>query len=195
MSLLKRTMIAAAISAAFVVNANAGELNYNYLNVNYISNDIAIIGLNGTGFGVDGSFAVSENINIVVGYQSPSFTILGTSYPATELKLGAGFHSPVNDQGDWYAKGEYRSFEMSTAKASGFYLTGGLRAALSKDFEVDGYLGYGNLSGSGISASGMIFGVDGTYKVSDNFGVTVGYMSDKDAAGWSGFKFGARMYF
>ncbi len=183
MNMMKKTMIAVAISSVFVVNANAADLNWNYANINYVSNDV--FGVSGTGFGVDGSFGVSDNVNITVAYQAPSF--LGTTI--SETKVGVGYHQPTGN-GAWYARGEYVSFS-SVATVSGFAFSGGARAALSSKFEIDGRLGYASYEGF----NGIIFGIDGIYNISDKVGITAGYMSDSDAFGWTGFKVGARMYF
>ena len=186
MKLVKKTMIAIAVSSVFTASAYAGDLSYNYANLNYLSNSAS--GLSGSGFGVDASFDIANNVNLFAGYDAPSFS--GTS--VTEFKVGVGFHQSMSPNGDWYAKFDYRNFKNIFAVTfNGYAISGGARAALSDKFEMDGYFGYADYEGY----NGLIFGIDGTYKITDSVGITAGYMSNDDAVGWTGFKVGARMYF
>ena len=189
MKFVKKTMLAIAISSVFAVSANAGNLNYNYANLNYVSNDVT--GTSGSGLGLEASFGVSDSMNVFLGYQAPSYT--GGSI--TETKVGLGYHQPTSNTSDWYAKGDFRSYDIGGASASGFAFSGGARGNLSDKFELDGYIGYTMLDFVGVNFNGVIFGIDGTYKITEKFGITAGYMSDNDAFGWTGFKIGARMYF
>lgn len=185
MNMMKKAVFAVAISSAFVVNANAGDLNYNYLDIDYVSRSSG--GLDGSGFGIDASFDVSDNVNIYAGYEAPDFS--GSS--VTETIIGVGFHQSTSETADWYGKIDYRSFNnILNVTFSGFAISGGARAALSKNFELDGYLGYADYQGF----NGLIFGIDGAYKFGEKFAITAGYMSN-DAIPWTGFNVGARMYF
>jgi hypothetical protein len=190
MKLVKKTMLVVAISSAFAVSANAGDLNWNYANLNYVSNDVSGVG-GGSGLGLEASFGVSDSVNVFLGYQSPSYT----AGSVTETKFGAGYHQPTSSTSDWYFKGDFRTYDIAGTSASGFAFSGGARGDLSDKFELDGYIGYTMIDLGGTNFNGVIFGIDGTYKITDKFGVTVGYMSDNDAVGWTGIKLGARMYF
>lgn len=187
MKVIRKTAIAIAISSIFVAHANAEGLNYSFVDVVYVSNSAPGIG-DGTGFGIDASFEVSSNVFLYIGSQSVDFSSVGELYG--ELKAGVGIHQPINEKTDWYGKIDYRGFSAISATASGFSISGGARGALGNNVELDGYLGVADYTGR----SGYIFGLNGVYKFSENFGISAGYMNDNSYE-WSGFRVGARMYF
>lgn len=174
-----------ALAGSLSMPAKAADLNYNYVDLSYVSYDA--LGTPGAGFGVAGSFEVNPNINVVASYMAPDFS--GTTI--SMIKLGAAYHAPIDDKMDWFAMMDYRSADAGGTGVSGYALSGGTRMAASDDLEMELSLGYANYDGF----SGIIFGLGAVYKVSDQMGVSFGYESDTEAFGWSGFKIGARMNF
>lgn len=183
------TISAVLFSFALIGTANAASLNYNYLNLNYVSNTGGGV-TTGTGIGVDGSYGISDNMNLYFGYQAPSFTA-GT---VSEAKFGVGYHDAIADGQDWYVKADGRSFDFFGSSITGFTISGGMRMSVNSQFEWDGYVGYGSYSGGGGSNSDVLYGIDGVYKINDQWGVNFGLMKDA-VIDWDGWKIGARMYF
>jgi len=189
MNTIKKSIFIVVAFFALAGTANAAKLNYNYANINYVSNDT--LGVSFTGFGLEGSFGVSDNMNVYAAYVNPSYSGVGI----TETTLGIGYHQPIDNKSDWYVRGNYHTFGDFASGVSGFSVVGGSRMMLNDKFEMDANIGFANYDAGGTSYSGMIFAIDGTYHVNDSYGVTLGYMSDNDAFGWTGFKIGARINF
>jgi len=143
-----------ALSFAFVAApAHADGLDYSYAEVGYISADIA--GIDGDGFGVGASFAVSDAVFAKVSYSSIESEDLNIGFgwgtvTISGFAIGAGWHTPVSESADFviglgYSSGELESSIPGISGAldtDATSLTAGLRGLVTERVELFGNLSY-----------------------------------------------------
>ena len=150
--------------------AIADGFNYNFLQVNYGTVDFALSSIDCDGFGLNGSFGVTENLDIVASYHTADYFEYVTD--ATEWRVGLGGHSSLSDHVDIVARVEYVNTDIDhligqappgsvdNFADSGFGLTVGARAKILSRFEVNGGVSYVDLSDQGNEfgfGAGMLF--------------------------------------
>lgn len=183
-------IIAVLAMSAISFNAQAGNINYNYVDLSYASANVSGAG-SGSGFAGAFSASVSDNLSIVGVYDTAS--IVGVSL--SDLQIGVEYHQQSSDTSDWYADLKYRSTNIGGISPTGFMTTIGVRVAASKKGEFKAGIGYSTITVFGATFSGMIFDIGGVYNVSDNIGITLNYFSDTDSFGWTITKVGVRYAF
>ena len=188
MNKLTAGIFVASVLAAASFSAQAGDINYNYVDLTYDSADAS--GTSGTGIGAGISFGITDNLYLVGNYDSADF-------PPTlsEINFGLGYHQSLNNTTDWYAEGRYRTTDIGTADPTGYMGMFGVRMAASSQAEVKAGVGYGSLSSGGTTFSGVIFDLGGVYNVTDQIGIALNYYSDNDSFGWNVLRLGARFNF
>jgi hypothetical protein len=147
---MKRISVAFALIIA-MGPARAEDFGYTYLQASYGTIDIDNVSVDGDGLGLNGSFGISDNLNIVAGYQTADFDSLAE---ADEWNLGLGVHTPITEMMDVtaavsYVNVEFDALGVPVAEDDGFGLTVGLRARLSSLVELDAGVSYVDLSDSG----------------------------------------------
>jgi hypothetical protein len=163
-----------AFLAAFSVSgaAFAEGFDYNYLDASYGQVEIDAGGsdVDGDGFGIGGSFALTDSFHVFGGYDTADFDF---GIDATDLELGVGYNMPMSDTVDFIASLSYLWTEVDTGFGSvddnGFGLGVGLRAMASPAFELNGGVSYVDY-GSG-SDGDTAFGGGFLYHFSDAFAV------------------------
>jgi long-subunit fatty acid transport protein len=144
------------IGVAFALMAMSGlalaeGFGYTYLQASYGTVDIDNVSVDGDGLGLSGSFGITDNLNIVGGYQTADFDSLAD---ADEWNIGLGVHTDVTEMMDVTAAVSYISVEFDAlgvpaAEDDGFGLTVGLRANLTSLIELNAGVSYVDLSDSG----------------------------------------------
>jgi hypothetical protein len=129
----------------------AQGLNYNYVEAGYGRVDIDSPDVDGDGFVLGGSFAVSDQFHLFGSYQTADFDF-GIDF--TQFDLGLGFNTPITDMVDVVATVSYEYVEVDasgfgSADDNGFGLGVGLRALVSPQVELHGGVEYVDLSDSG----------------------------------------------
>jgi len=135
--------------------AAAEGLNYNFIELGYGRVDIEDADIDGDGFSVGGSFAVSDEFHLFGNYSTADFDF---DVDFTQFDLGIGFNTAIADNIDVVAKLSYEYVEI---EASGFgseddngYGIGiGLRALVSPQVELHGGVDHVDLSDSGSDTS------------------------------------------
>lgn len=171
--------------------ALADGFNYTFLQVSYGTIDIDNVNIDGDGLGLDGSFGITENLNIVGGYQTSDFDSLAD---ADEWSVGLGVHTPISETLDVVASVSYIDLEFEAlgipvAEDDGFGLTVGLRAAVTDMIEIDAGVSYIDLSNSGDDTG---FGGGVLFNLTDRFSLGLSGSWDDDVSVYSA---SARMYF
>jgi hypothetical protein len=185
---ITRNLLVAAL-AAVATPALADGLDYTYLEGRYSSLDVD--GEDGDGFGIRGSYAINDNLYILGQYGSADFDFLNTE--ATELRVGGGFHMPVQDGVDFVAElnwertdveldNPFPPFGRIEGDDNGVALSGGLRGMVTDKFELNGkvrYIDYGDVDDT-VLGLGAKYGINdrwsvvGEYETGDTDAITLG---------------------
>ena len=155
--------------------AAADGLSYNYVQAAYASADIDAddmgIDVDGDGWAIGGSVAVSDNVHLFGGY-----TALGLDFGVDydEFNLGVGYNHSITENVDFvaglsYIKGEAEAFGMS-ADDDGYGLSIGLRSKLSDTIELEGGIQYADTDGGSSTA----FSAGIPFDLTDNVAFGVG---------------------
>jgi hypothetical protein len=203
--MLKRSLIALALAAALPLSAQAGEINYTYLQGGYSAADLD----GGTfgGWGIKGSAAFSDMFYGSATYNTGSNN--GDNLDQWNVTVGA--HTSGDIQ--WYGEASYihDSAQVSgiaflanssaqlvpvpfdvTNSQGGFGVAGGLRTMLGDNFEVGANINYVNVgtvrytvvnpvnpsatvSYSTNFGNGFGVGVSGLFHITDMWGIYAGY--------------------
>jgi hypothetical protein len=164
---IRRTLLAAACVAC-ALPASA-EVTYDYLDIGYLDSDI---GISGDGFGLRGSVGISESFFMFGQYGDADYDAGFFDLGVTELRLGAGWHTPVNDSVDFVAALNWERTEVSTpfgdGSDNGYGVKLGLRGALSDALELNGHLRYVDY---GQGANDTLLGVGIVYSFNERVGL------------------------
>jgi len=175
------------VCAPFV---NAAGFNYNYADINVGIYAPTLVGNSGDGYSVAGSYNVSENFNLLGNYD---FVIINGA-DVTDLLAGVGYHRPLGESVDLTADVSYRNATSQGQIWTGSTVTVGARFKVSTNAELRAFVGRTSVSGV-TNASGNVYSVAGTYRISDKVGFNVTYFNDHDATHWKILKAGARFEF
>jgi len=139
---MKRSLMALALAAALPLSAQASELSYNYVELDYarLNVDNAGADFNPDGFGLKGSFALGDQFYGFGSYLRGSDTVSGTDVDLDQTQLGLGYRHGVSDSADfigelsWINQGV--DIEgLGSDDAHGGRLSAGFRGELAKNFE------------------------------------------------------------
>ena len=93
---MKRSIVVFSLMAMSGL-AFADGFNYTYVQASYGTVDIDNVSVDGDGLALEGSFGITDNLNIVGGWQNADFDAAGD---ADILRLGLGVHTPVTEMMD-----------------------------------------------------------------------------------------------
>ena len=131
--------------------AIADGFSYTYVQASYGTVDFDNVSVDGDGLGLSGSFGITDNLNIVGGYQTADFDSLAD---ADEWSIGLGVHAPMTDMMDITGSVSYVDLELDAlgvpvAEDDGFGLNVGVRAKVTSLIEINAGVSYVDLSNSG----------------------------------------------
>ena len=169
--------------------ACADGFNYTYAQVNYGTVDIDNNPVDGDGLGLNGSFGVTDDLNIVGSWQTADF---GGNAEANEWSIGLGVHQSLTDLMDITAAVSYVEIDaqgVPIADDDGFALDVGIRANVTSMIEVNAGVTWIDLSTSGNDTG---FNGSVLYNFTDTFsvGLSGDWVDDKATYSISG-----RVYF
>lgn len=185
-----RTFLGIATLALLPVIAQADGFDYTYVEAGYISADFdtAGISVDGDGFGVNGSFAITDDYYLFAGYSSLGFDL---GIDLNQLAVGGGMHFELSPTIDFVGTFAYLDAEVDSAFGSvsedGFGIGAGVRGALDTSFEWEAGIEYADVGGSNTS-----LGLDGRYYFTDTVAAGVGVTLDDDV---TVFAIGVRVEF
>jgi len=192
---MRRSFLCGILTAALITAgpALADGLSYNYAGITLGSYNFTGMGssITGSGFGINGSYDVGPNINLVGSYDSINYN------PGTmnNFTVGGGYHMPMGGW-DLITELRYRSSTLQGFPAlTGYLLNVGGRVAANEQLEIRGTVGYTSLSNGGTSFTGTTVDVGAAYKVSPQIDVTADYLSDPNVVELSEYHIGARYNF
>jgi hypothetical protein len=153
---------------AFSATAAAEGISYNFIQGSYGQVEFDDLDVDGDGFGVEGSVALTERFHLFGGYTTADMDF---GIDLNQLEAGLGFNSPLSDTVDLVASVAYVSAEVDAAgfgsvDDSGFGLGIGLRGMLTPAFEANGEIQYVDFGDGGDDTG---FGAGFLYSFTDQF--------------------------
>jgi len=140
---MKRNLMTLALLAALPLAANAGELNYNYVEAGYSpfnSNN----SLDADGLTVNGSYAITENIHAFGGYSKFNFD--HTPVDLDTWNIGLGYNYGLSTKTDLLVRAAYEKayLDHGFANPDGWYGETGVRSLITNNVEGWALVGYEN---------------------------------------------------
>ena len=181
---MKRTILGAALMAAAMNTAFAGDLSYSYIEAGVADIDVDGVDLSGVGMAISG--ALNDTVYLSLGYAEAEtddkFTAFGVTdeFTFSQLTLGLGFHTPLAENTDLVgelnigrAEVEFGGGEVEET-ARGFSL--GLRSRLNQHIELSGGANYVDID----DESETTLGASVRAYIVKDLSVALGYSSGDD---------------
>lgn len=170
-------------SGLFSVASQADALNYNFVELGYVSTDIDDLNVDGDGLGIGGSFSLSDNYHVFAGYTDQDFDF---SINLTTMNVGLGYSRAIAQSVDLVASIAYVTAEIDvpffgSEDADGYGLGLGVRTMTSEQIELFGGLDYVNL-GDGGSDTVLIAGAG--YYFTKNFRLGAQFAASDDSTSY-----------
>jgi len=175
--------------------AFADGFNYTYVEANYGTVDVDTLVVDGDGLGVNGSYGITDDLNIVGRARAADFDAIGDS---TDWSVGLGVHTSITELMDVTASVSYldREFEPLIGPAledDGFELAVGIRANVLGMIEVNAAVTYVDLSTAGDDTG---FSGSALYNFNDTFSVGLSAKWEETlGADTATYALSGRMYF
>jgi hypothetical protein len=165
--------------------AQAEDFDWSYGEASLVSVSPPHGGSSLTGAETDGSYAVTDQIHVIAGFQHVNCC----SSSQNAFDAGVGWNNTLTQQVALYIDGEFLSTNVSgSGNHTGWGATGGLRAWLAPKFELDGYVSHTDVS----SDTENTIGVRAFYSLDMHWRLFAGYSNNSDA---DTFMIGARYVF
>lgn len=166
--MLRSTLI--VLSLAFAASASAENFNYNYLSAGFGTLEFDDINVDGNGFTLDGSYAISDSLHVFAGYDTAG---LDLGVDANTWNAGIGYNTSVSDKIDMVARLSYEYIEIDVPAVgsvddNGLGLGIGLRYAANEEVELNAGIDYVDYSDGGDDTA---FALGGRYKFTEEFSV------------------------
>ena len=157
---MKRSIVVFSLMAMSGL-AFADGFDYSYVQATYgrVDIDDPAITEDGDGLGLNGSFGITDNLNIVASFRTADF---GTFGDVDELTAGLGVHAPITEMFDVVAAVSYVDLDSAGFSDDGFELAVGARVSVSSLIEINGAVTYRDLDLGGDDTSfggGVLFNV------------------------------------
>ncbi len=140
---MKRSIVVFSLMAMSGL-AFADGFNYTYVQATYGTVDVDNPGFSedGDGLGLNGSFGITDNLQIVGSYQTIDLDITGD---VDLLTAGLGVHAPVTEMFDVVAAVSYVDIDGTGFSDDGFELAAGARVSVTSLIEVNAAVTYRDL--------------------------------------------------
>jgi Ax21 family sulfation-dependent quorum factor len=139
---MKRSLLALALAAALPVSAQAAELSYNFIELDYARMNVDNVGgdFNPDGFGLKGSFKLGEQFYGFGSYLRGSDDVSGVNIDVDQTQLGLGYRHGVSDSADFIAELSWinqgvDAGSFGDGSAHGGRLSAGFRGMMADNFE------------------------------------------------------------
>jgi Ax21 family sulfation-dependent quorum factor len=160
---MKRALFALALAAALPMSAQASELSYSFVELDYVNVDG-----DADGFGLRGAYNFGDSgFYGLAGYNNVE--VDNTNIDVDFYEIGAGYHYGISENTDLIAELAYQNAEVLGFDADGYRLSGGFRGNLADSFE--GLVKINYLDGDNVD--GDFSGTLGAqYKFNETWGMT-----------------------
>ena len=138
---MKRSLMALALAAALPLSAQAAELSYNFVELDYARMNVDNGGdFEPDGFGLKGSFAFGESFYGFGSYLRGDDAVSGIDVDLDQTQLGLGYRHAVSDSADFIGELSWINQSVDVeglgdADANGGRVSAGFRGELAKNFE------------------------------------------------------------
>ena len=195
-STLAASSLLAMIAIPQTTLAEAGP-RYTYASIGYVNTEIDDNGFfgedpDGDGIGIGGSVAVADMVHLFAGYGISELEVLGVDVDYDTLNVGLGVNYPLADSIDLVGRLAYVHVEIDvdgfgSADDNGYGLSAGVRAMVTKQVELNGFVNYVDLGSDDTSVS-----IGALYNFTEMFAAGIGAKFGDDVRALSA---GVRLYF
>lgn len=155
---MKKQFVLAALLAAAPFAATAGNLNYTFVEGGYVRTNIDSIG-DGDGVAVAGSAAVGSMFHVFGAYSKQEADESAVNVDLDQFRVGFGVNYSLTDNADLLARVAYEYSDLDSgtraliadAKADGYSVEAGVRAAFGTRLEGWALGGYGRVEDAKIN--------------------------------------------
>jgi Ax21 family sulfation-dependent quorum factor len=183
---MKRSLIALALAALLPISAQAGELSYNYIQLDYNRVSIDDFDADPDGFGLKGSAALGDQFYLFGSYMALGDTIEGFDVDYDQSQVGLGFRHGISDKADFLAEISYLNADIEVEDegsfgGDGYRASVGVRGLMASNFE-----GYAKANWTdGGDVDGSFSGTVGAlFKINQTWGVNAEAEFGEDATVW-----------
>lgn len=186
---MKRTALA-LLCAVLPCAALAAEPRYTYIEGGYQYLDLDDFDVDGDGWAIGGSVALTDRFHLIAGYSS-----LGLDFgiDVASVNIGVGGSLPLDRSVHLVAEAGYARVDIDTPLSDfdddGLFVNGGLRWMVTEGLELSGWLNYVNLDDSGSDTG---FSLGGLFSITPELALGASVDLGDDATGYS---VGLRYYF
>jgi Ax21 family sulfation-dependent quorum factor len=148
---MKRSLLALAFAAALPMSAQAADLSYSFVELDYVNldGDADGAGLRGSvGFGETGLYGFGRYTNTRTN---------DTDIKIDGLEIGLGYHHELTSNSEYLVEAAFQRVKTDVASENGYRVSGGVRGLLTDNIEGLAKLGYRdskNTDGGFIAALG-----------------------------------------
>jgi len=178
---------AAALLLALPLAIQAAEPRYTYVEAGYFNFDLDDVNVDGDGFNVGGSLALTDLIHVVASYSDGETDQFNLDF--SELDLAVGLNYRLQPGLDVVGRVGYVDTEVENFDDDGYSLEGLLRWMANEQLELDAGVKYVDLDDSG---SDTAFQVAALYSIMPNLALGAGLSVSDDVTQWT---LGGRYYF
>jgi opacity protein-like surface antigen len=189
---MMKQKIFGAIALTALPALSQAEFNYTYVDLSFvdIEFDVGPGSIDGDGFAVSGAYTVADGFFVGGSYNDADYDF---GVDGNITRITGGYFHPLNEDLDFIATLSFVDAEVSTGPFNGsndgLAIGGGVRYAISEDFEVDAMAEFVDMD-SGGSDTG--FEVRGRYYFNDDIAVSAQLDVAKDI---ETFRIGVRFEF
>ncbi|MGH8110046.1 MAG: hypothetical protein ACREO1_15165 [Arenimonas sp.] len=145
---MKRALFALALAAALPMSAQAKELNYSFVELDYLNSSNAVTGgfsgngIDGDGYGVRGSFGFADHWYVSGSYSNSETDLFNIDLD--KWNVGFGYHREMYDQADWFVEASYTEINSNESLVDDnvYDVSAGIRGSISDRFEGIAKLSY-----------------------------------------------------
>jgi opacity protein-like surface antigen len=189
---MMKQKILGAFALIAIPGLSQAEFNYTYVDLSLvdIEFDVGPGSIDGDGFAVSGAYTVADGFFVGGSYYDTDFDF---GIDGEIARITGGYFHPLNEELDFVATLSYVDTEISLGQLNdgddGLALGGGVRYAISEDFEVDAMVEFVDMD---LSGSDTGFEVRGRYYFNDDIAVSAQLDVAKDI---ETFRIGVRFEF
>lgn len=154
---------------------------YTYVTAGYLNTEIDDEGFlgedpDGDGFAIGGSVAVTDMVHLFAGYSISELEVFSVDVDYDTLNVGLGVNYPIADQVDLVGRISFVEVEFDvdgfgSEDESGYGLSAGVRAMVTEQLEVNGFVNYLDL---GSDADDTTVAIGALYNFTEMFAAGIG---------------------
>ena len=181
---LKTFLSASILGTAIAANAVAEQPSYNFIDAGYMKLRLGDTDFEPSGYFVQGSFEVHENLFIFGNYADLDDSQDSIDVDAEQYSVGAGYKAAASDTVSIYAALAYVKVEAEAASGAlsaqedddGYGIELGIRAQETENLEINASISYAKTD----EDDGISLSLGTVYYFTSNFGLVAGIGTDTD---------------